>query len=78
MADGVDIAKGHVRDFSGHHCHRNIPDFMSGASIGGNAQLAQKFRDALGEEVVHNGIKVTAISEKQFRLPSRPSPRRPR
>jgi monoamine oxidase len=48
----------------GHGVDRYWTDTEVYRCIGGNAQLAQKFRDALGEEVVHTGIKVTAISEK--------------
>ncbi len=48
----------------GHGVDRYWTDTEVYRCIGGNAQLAQKFRDALGEEVVHTGIKVTAISGK--------------
>ena len=48
----------------GHGVDRYWTDTEVYRCIGGNAQLAERFRDALGEEVVHTGIKVTAISER--------------
>jgi monoamine oxidase len=48
----------------GHGVDRYWTDTEVYRCIGGNAQLAHKFRDVLGDEVVHTGIKVTAISEE--------------
>ena len=48
----------------GHGVDRYWTDTEVYRCIGGNAQLAQRFRDELGDGVVHTGIKVTAISEE--------------
>jgi monoamine oxidase len=49
----------------GHGVDRYWTDTEVYRCIGGNAQLAQRFRDELGEDVVHTGIKVTAVSKKK-------------
>jgi len=49
----------------GHGVDRYWTDTEVYRCIGGNDQLAQRFRDELGDGVVHTGIKVTAISEKK-------------
>jgi monoamine oxidase len=48
----------------GHGVDRYWTDTEVYRCIGGNAQLAERFRDELGNEVVHTGIKVTAISQE--------------
>jgi monoamine oxidase len=48
----------------GHGVDRYWTDTEVCRCIGGNAQLAQRFRDELGDGVVHTGIRVTAISEE--------------
>ena len=48
----------------GHGVDRYWTDTEVYRCIGGNAQLAQRFRDELGDGVVHTGIKATAISEE--------------
>ena len=48
----------------GHGVDRYWTDTEVYRCIGGNAQLAERFRDELGGGVVHTGIKVTAISQK--------------
>jgi monoamine oxidase len=48
----------------GHGVDRYCTDTEVYRCIGGNAQLAQRFQDELGDGIVHTGIKVTAISEE--------------
>ena len=48
----------------GHGVDRYWTDTEVYRCIGGNAQLAERFRDELGAGIVHTGIKVTAISEE--------------
>lgn len=49
----------------GHGVDRYWTDTEVYRCIGGNAQLAQRFREELGDGIVHTGIKVTGISEKK-------------
>lgn len=48
----------------GHGVDRYWTDTEVYRCIGGNAQLAARFQEELGDEIVHTGIKVTAISEQ--------------
>ena len=48
----------------GHGVDRYWTDTEVYRCIGGNAQLAQRFQEGLGDGIVHIGVKVTAISEK--------------
>jgi monoamine oxidase len=48
----------------GHGVDRYWTDTEVYRCIGGNAQLGQRFHEALGHGVVHTGIKVTAISQE--------------
>lgn len=48
----------------GHGVDRYWTDTELFRCVGGNEQLAERFRDHLGLKIVHTGTKVTAISEE--------------
>jgi monoamine oxidase len=48
----------------GHGVDRYWTDTEVYRCIGGNAQLAQRFHEGLGQGIVHTGVKVTAITQQ--------------